>query len=251
MTTPQTDNLVRSTFEARAAAVDDAGTRLHGHFSVFDNWYEIDSVREGRFLERVAPGAFADTLADPSRIKVLFDHGFDPQLGNKPLGTISRAEEDDHGAAYEVELIDTDYNRDFIVPAAQAGLLGSSFRFSVRDEDWVRNPERSDTNPNSLPERTITRLDVHEFGPVTFPANPEATAGIRSRTDELFDRLIDDPMFLARFIERTNPKVAEHILSTEAAGNVPAEADHPHEPGNVRSTRSTSQRRALVALRTS
>jgi hypothetical protein len=40
-----------------------------------------------------------------------------------------------------------------------------------------------------LPERTITRAKVMEFGPVTFPANPDATAGMRSMTDHYYEQL--------------------------------------------------------------
>jgi phage head maturation protease len=44
-------------------------------------------VFEGNFLERIAPGAFAHSLAhDRARLRVLFQHGRDPQIGDKPLG---------------------------------------------------------------------------------------------------------------------------------------------------------------------
>ena len=38
---------------------DDSIGVLSGHFSVFDNWYRINSVWEGEFLERTAPGSLA------------------------------------------------------------------------------------------------------------------------------------------------------------------------------------------------
>ncbi len=244
-----TENLVRATYRAADVDEDGDGRTLHGHFSVFDNWYEIDSVVEGRFLERIAPGAFDATLSDPSRIKVLFDHGFDPSIGNKPLGTITDVREDEVGAAYTVRLIDTDYNRDFLIPAARAGLLGSSFRFSVTGEEWDRPKESTDHNPEKIAERTITSVDVHEFGPVTFPANPEATAAVRSRTDDFYDRLIEDPKFLARFAERTSLRAAANALDAASAhGQDDVDNTTPSEPGHVRSTRTQAQRRAAIAL---
>ena len=55
-------------------------------FARFNEWTEIDSAFEGpRFMERFAPGAFAQTLSELTP-KVLFQHGHDPQVGNKPLG---------------------------------------------------------------------------------------------------------------------------------------------------------------------
>jgi HK97 family phage prohead protease len=160
-----------------------AGPTLTGHFAVFDSWAEIDSKYEGHFMERVAPGAFRDTFAnDRSNIKVLFQHGRDPQVGNKVLGPIEVLEEDTRGAAYAVPLLDTSYNAD-LLPGLRAGLYGSSFRFTVGAEDRLDRPQPSEYNPDSLPERTITQAKVFEFGPCTFPAYDGATAGVRSLTD--------------------------------------------------------------------
>jgi hypothetical protein len=63
------------------------GSTLQGHFAVFNAWTEIDSLAEGLFLERIAPGAFAKAFREKGRgIKVLLEHGHDPVVGNKPLG---------------------------------------------------------------------------------------------------------------------------------------------------------------------
>ena len=209
------DNLLRARWgddaiSLRAGAAE-GGTTLVGYYSRSNVWYEIDSFWEGRFLERVAPGAHAKTIkADRDRMRVLFDHGFDPNLGNKPLGPIEVLEERDEGPWYEVPLLDTDYNRDFVLPALQGrtidgrtfgSQLGASFRFYVDADMWDNDPGRSDHNPDGIPERTITRVQVLEFGPVTFPANPAATAGVRSLTDEFADHL-KDPAFVARFTDR-------------------------------------------------
>jgi hypothetical protein len=189
------DDLVRATFPGPALrddAADGLGT-LTGHFSVFDVWYEVDSLFEGRFMERVAPGAFADTIAeDRDSMRVTLNHGRDPQAGDKPLGPIEVLEEDGKGARYEVPLIDTSYNRD-IAPGLRAGLYGSSMRFSVSTEEWDNAPRRTRANPEALPERTITRARVSEFGPVTFPANAAASAGVRSLTDEWRSALAPSP----------------------------------------------------------
>lgn len=178
----------RPEFRDAAAAADDLGT-MAGHFSVFNSWYQVDSLWEGTFLEQVAPGAFADTIAnDVEGMRVLFDHGFDPTVGNKVLGPIEALAEDKTGPAFEVPLFDTSYNRD-LLPGLRAGVYGSSFRFRVLAESWDDEPKTSKANPKGVPERTIERAAVMEFGPVTFPANPAATAGMRSLTDQFYDRL--------------------------------------------------------------
>lgn len=179
-------------FEFRAVRDGDGslGT-LTGHFSVFNTWYEVNSLWEGTFLERTAPGAFKQTIADDlTSMRVLFDHGFDPQIGNKVLGPIDSLAEDSTGPAYEVSLFDTSYNRDLLPGLrAEPSVYGSSFRFRVTAEEWNDEPEPSRDNPKGLPERTITGVRVMEFGPVTFPANPDATAQMNSATDYFYDQL--------------------------------------------------------------
>lgn len=179
-----TDDLFRAVLPGYELRDDGDGMpTMFGHFAVFGEWTEIDSVFEGRFLERIDPAAVERTFAeDRGSMRVLFQHGRDPVVGDKPLGPIERLEATSRGAYYEVPLIDTSYNRD-LLPALREGLYGASFRFTVEEEDWQRRPGRSDYNPDGLPERTILDMSVPEFGPVTFPAYAGATAGVRSITD--------------------------------------------------------------------
>jgi hypothetical protein len=170
---------------------------IRGHFSTFGDWYEVDSLLEGHFLERVGPRAFDKTISESrGQMKVLYDHGQDPQIGNKVLGPIEDLRTDNVGPAYTVPLFDTSYNRD-LAPGLKAGVYGSSFRFTVEKDDWNRNAQRSTHNPDGIDERTITEARVFEFGPVTFPANPKATVGARSTTDTFYRRNRDPEQFEA------------------------------------------------------
>lgn len=165
------------------AAGDGARPVLFGHFAIFNRWTEIDSWTEGHFMERVAPGAFAQTFAeDRAAMRVLFQHGFDPQTGDKPLGPIDVLREDAIGGYYEVPLLDTLYVAE-LVPGLAAGVYGASFRFRTLREHVDQEPGLSDHNPLGLPERTVLQAVVPEFGPVTFPAYPDASANVRSLTD--------------------------------------------------------------------
>jgi HK97 family phage major capsid protein/HK97 family phage prohead protease len=182
--------------ELRANASKDGGMpTMEGHFSMFDNWYQINSAFEGKFMERINPGAFKKTFSDDAsrknagdKIKCLLEHGHDYTVGDKPLGVPRSLSEDGDGAYYEVPLLDTSYVRD-LVPALDAGAYGSSFRFRVLQDEWVEEPERSDSNPEGIPERTIKEVRVMEFGPTMFPANSSATAGMRSTTDDYYAAL--------------------------------------------------------------
>jgi signal peptide peptidase SppA len=129
------------------------------------------------------PSACSCIRENGAKVRPLFQHGRDPQVGDKPLGPIQALVEDETGVYYEVPLLDTSYNRE-IVPGLREGLYGASFRFRVVKEDIVKRPSRSAYNPDRLPERTVTEAQVFEFGPVTFPAYDAATAGVRSLTDD-------------------------------------------------------------------
>lgn len=184
--TPPRDNLVRGVAPAGMEyrdAEDGGAPVLAGHFSVFNEWTEINSFFEGNFMERIAPGAFKKTISENrSGMRVLLQHGQDPQLGDKPIGKIKELREDDVGAYYEAELFRG--VPDLVMDGLRAGEYGASFRFRVMRQDINENPEPSDHNPRGLTERTIKEAQVMEFGPVTWGAYPQATAGVRSLTDE-------------------------------------------------------------------
>lgn len=175
--------------EGQAAEAADEMPVMTVEFSRFGTWYEIDSYWEGRFLERTMPGSFRRTINNNGHaVKVMFNHGRDMSIGSKVLGVASVLEERPDSPYMEVPLLDTSYNRD-LVPGLRAGAYGSSFMFEVLAEAWEYEPAASDHNPEGLPERTITEVKLYEAGPVTWPANPDATAGLRSGADWLMDML--------------------------------------------------------------
>lgn len=175
------------------ATTDKDQPKLEGHFSVFDNWFEINSMFEGHFIERTVAGSFKRTFdhfraADRPTIHLMYEHGMDPTVGEKPLGEFVSLNEDRSGAAYSANLFDSGYVND-LLPALRSGLYGSSYRFQVIRDAWDYDPETSDHNPDGLPERTILEQRVFEAGPTLFPANPAATAQVRSATDWYYDEM--------------------------------------------------------------
>lgn len=156
------------------------GSLLFGYAAVFNEWTEINSW-EGRFLERIAPGAFRKTLRERGdRVKVLFNHGMDPQIGDKPLGKPRTMVERDRGLYVEVPLDETSYNADIKALLRSGALDGMSFRMTVVGEEW-NLPE------NAMPERTIKEIRLYEFGPVTFPAYQATEAGVRAHAPHAFE----------------------------------------------------------------
>jgi hypothetical protein len=216
---------------------EDGMPTLNGHFAVFNRWTEINSIFEGHFMERISPGAFSKTFQENrDHIRVLFQHGRDNAIGDKPLGPIDTLEEDDVGARYEVPMLDTAYNRE-LIPGLKANLYGASFRMRVTREDMVlpdhpNHPGPSDYNPDGLPERDIKEIACSEFGPVTFPAYKTATAGVRSITDEMLALLFTrEPERFLELIRAVNPDLFEKVPKVEAPKEEPKEPerDEPKE----------------------
>jgi HK97 family phage prohead protease len=228
--------VVRAVSTTVRAKADDAGApaRMEVRFSAFDRWYEIDSIWEGHFLERTAPGAFAKTISESrDQVKVLFNHGFDPQIGSKVLGTIDDLREDPDSPVGDVDLFDTAYVRD-LLPGLEAGVYGSSFRMKVTRDEWNKSPGVSEHNPQGLPERTIKEVRLFEFGPVTFPANPSSTASVRSMTDTYVEGMRSrDPLWVD---ELTRSRDAHNRTSPvrtagDAAENPPPAPASSHPGG--------------------
>lgn len=193
MSTPPREDLCRASFPGAQLRIDaDAEERggmptLFGHFTVTNQWAEIRSRYEGHFLERFATGSLIKTAKEQAdRIRIMFQHGKDPQIGEKLLGVLRSFVEDQKGGLYEVPLFDTSYNRD-LLPGLEAGAYGASMRFTSLREEWVDKPGESAYNPNGLPERTIKEARIAEAGPVVWPAYDGATAGVRSITDLIHD----------------------------------------------------------------
>lgn len=215
------DDLVRA-YRSGLEFRDDASTdgtlgTLEGHFTVFNEWTEVHDWYDGTFMERIAPGAAKKTIRDNrDNVKVLYDHGHDPQLGNKVLGNIDDLREDKVGVFYSVPLFDTSYNRD-LLPGLKAGAYGASFRFRVTREEWVDAPGTSAHNEKGLPERTIKEFSLAEFGPVTFPAYPSATATARALTGNHIEWLYrDDPELLNALRKRASDL---RTLASDDAGS--------------------------------
>lgn len=228
---------------------------MSGVFSAHDVWYEVNSMWEGLFLERTADGFAEVTIRDDlDGMRVLFDHGFDSSIGNKVLGPIDVLESRAKGPYYEVPLLDTSYNRD-LLPGLKRGLYGASFRMHVLGDEWDDEPKPSRHNPKGIPERTIKEMAVSEFGPVTWGAYGDATAGVRSLTDEIHfgifrdmpsDKLVELARFWRPEMRMDSEDVGTIAQMLTLASCYVEEQDEPDELGNVAAMQSIQA--ALIEL---
>lgn len=215
------------------------GNELHGHFAVFNTWTEIDNWIEGHFMERIAPGAFAETItAKADKIRVLYTHGFDSVVGMKPIAVPIEFAEDDTGGTYRATMLDAPYAQD-LKPAIAASQMGASFRGVVTEEVWTKPTEASEWNPSMVEERTITKIDLMEVGPCTFGAYSGATSGMRSQNEQFSEHLLSDPMFVARMTERAGAKVVEQMISeARTADGLRAKQEEKNAPDGTKDAMS-------------
>ncbi len=142
------------------------GRTLKGYASVFNVPIEADVTTF------VKPGAFTKTLKENrDQIKVLFNHGRDPSIGEKPLGTILDLREDKRGLYAEVRISDTSYGRDVIELFRDGALKAMSIQFEPTQE----------SHNDDFSERYLDQVRLYEFGPVTFPANSEALVSLHAK----------------------------------------------------------------------
>jgi HK97 family phage major capsid protein/HK97 family phage prohead protease len=234
----KTDNdliVYRATSDAQINDTDN-GRTLTGHFSVFENSYEISSWVEGDFVETIAPGAFEKTFRERgSKIRLLYEHGYDMRVGDRPLGKPTVLREDIKGAYIEAELFDVEYVTE-LLPAIRSGVMGMSFGFRVMADSWVEEPGISATNPHGLPERTITEVDVREVTVTLWPANDATDVGVRSITDRFNKDLAEEI--------RSSKQASEQISNEEdSKAETPVndtESDKVVVPAESEETRNTS-----------
>lgn len=167
-------------FTVTRADEDSDGLTLEGYAAVFGSATRIDSMREGKFDEVIAPGAFKRTLDRKGArgIRLQFDHGQHPLIGSIPIGSIDEAREDARGLFVRARLHDNWLIQPVRDAIRSEAISGMSFQFRVVNDDW------DETGPVKL--RTLREVELFELGPVVWPAYDATTVGVRS-LDGLLD----------------------------------------------------------------
>jgi HK97 family phage prohead protease len=170
----------RVEFRDATAGAPSAGV-LAGYAAV----YERLSQNLGGFVEKVAPGAFAQTLADNNPVLARYNHDDNQLLGTTEAETL-RVASDDTGLPYEVDLPDTSVGRDVAVLAKRGDVRYSSFAFRTLEDSWS-------VTDQGFPLRTLVKVQLVDVAPVNNPAYRDTSVGMRS----LAERTGIDPTDLA------------------------------------------------------
>ena len=186
----------------RAKRDDEREGVIEAYASVFGTRYDV-----GFMLERVAEGAFADSLDErDGALAIYHEHGW--RRGDAPIG-IASATEDEHGLKVEAELFLDDPKASSVYRAVEAGALREwSIGFVPRETASV-------TDDDGLDVEEIRKADLLEASTTIRGANPDTdTVGVRTfdhcpvcaRTPEHRDE---------REVVEEDDEVPEHLVLTD------------------------------------
>ena len=139
------------------------------------------SVDLGVFREKFSPTAFDKILGrhkndprGPVDVVGLFNHDDSQLLARTTNGTL-RLSKEPRGLGAELDLPETQLGKDLAVLIRSKTLYGASFAFSVAadGEQWTQDDKGTAI-------RTVVDAQLYDWSPVTRPAYPSSSVGLRS-----------------------------------------------------------------------
>lgn len=148
---------------------------IGGYAAVFGK----PSENLGGFYERVHPQAFNKSKADGwPNVVCRWNHRDEYLLGTTRSNTL-QLKVDNLGLEYQVDL--PECRNDILEMTARGDLAHSSFAFQTYSDDWIKGD-------GGDPIRMLLSCRLIDVAPVTSPAYPDATVGLRS-----FAQFVDVP----------------------------------------------------------
>jgi len=149
-----------------------------GYAAVFNKL----SVPLWGFREKIAPGAFAKNLATNPDVRCLFNHSPDLILGRTKSRTLTLAE-DDRGLKIENEPPNSPTGLNVLEAIRRGDVDQMSFAFRTVKDAW----EYSKNGDDDI--RTLLEVDLFDVSPVTYPAYPDTSVGLRQLPDAAIERI--------------------------------------------------------------
>lgn len=226
------------------------GWKGGGLAAVFDEL----SHNLGGFRETIEHGAFRKVLKTDPDVRALFNHDPNYLLGRTAAGTL-RLKEISAGLDYEFDAPATSYAADLRVLMDRGDLNQSSFAFRIArgGDSWDEDPE------TGALIRTIHEFaELYDVSPVTDPAYPQTTSGVRSidkLLGEINDLADEDRAAVVAALRSNGPArpSAQHVTQGEVSqqGGQGAGGDDlapVHEPAQGERTALAARRDRLREL---
>lgn len=167
----------RRDFTAAEQSID--GRTLAGYAAVYGQ--DSREIVEGgrKFTERIAPGAFNETLSSGADVKLYYNHDASMPLARTRSKTLT-LRSDRSGLAFSAELPDTTLGRDIKTLLERGDLSGEmSFGFFVTEDSW--NKDRT--------QRLVKKAQLVEVSIVQDAAYPQTSSSLRSVSVALADAI--------------------------------------------------------------
>ena len=158
----------RRTLEATEQKID--GRTLAGYAAVYGQ-DSREIVEQGRrFTERIAPGAFNETLSSGADVKLYYNHDASMPLARTRSGTL-QLKSDRNGLSFSASLPETTLGNDVRALIERGDLSGEmSFGFFVTEDSW--NKDRT--------QRLVKKAQLVEVSIVQDAAYPQTSSSLRS-----------------------------------------------------------------------
>jgi len=218
---------------------EDGSKVIESKIVPFDEWLEVDSIFEGHFMERFAPGSLKKTFSENlNRIRVYFEHGFSKVYDSQPIAELLRAWEEKDAAWFNASLLNG--LPELLLSGIERGQYGASIGARIVKSEINSDPKPSVFNPQGLGERTYTEVQAHDFSITPRPAYANTSVAMRSITDELaVERLIQHPDKLLELIRAAQAEEEAPAEEAEEAEPEHSEPDPPEDPDEVEASRPT------------
>ena len=167
----------RRDFTAAEQSID--GRTLAGYAAVYGQ-DSREIVEGGRtFTERIAPGAFNETLSSGADVKLFYNHDASMPLARTRSGTL-QLKSDRNGLAFTASLPDTTLGNDVRALIERGDLSGEmSVGFFVVEDSWSK--DRS--------QRLVKKAQLVEVSIVQDAAYPQTSSSLRSVSVALADAI--------------------------------------------------------------
>lgn len=169
-----------------------------GYAAVFDTL----SVELWGFREKIAPGAFTNSLGDD--VRALWDHQTGVVMGRTKSGTL-RLAEDATGLRFENDPPTMAVRE---IESIQRGDVDQmSFGFRTLEDTW-------DIDENDQVIRTLLKVKLYEVSYVTFPAYPATT--VQARSGRTVDPAYGLLPIIPQEFRRASDSYKSHQVDSEA-----------------------------------
>jgi len=158
----------RRDFTAAEQSID--GRTLAGYAAVYGQ--DSREIVEGgrKFVERIAPGAFNETLSSGADVKLYYNHDASMPLARTRSGTL-QLKSDRNGLSFSASLPETTLGNDVRALIERGDLSGEmSFGFFVTEDSW--NKDRT--------QRLVKKAQLVEVSIVQDAAYPQTSSSLRS-----------------------------------------------------------------------